>query len=78
MTTSKYIKSQMKVHDITHVQLADILGISPPTLRSRFKTDNWRWEEIKILIKVLHIKNPQDIFLKLDVSLNETNGSKTT
>ena len=74
MTTTKYIKSRMKVYDITHVQLADILGISPPTLRARFKTENWRWGEILTLIKILHVENPQDIFLRLDVSLDETNG----
>lgn len=62
MSTTQAIKALMKIHDITHVQLADRLGITPPTLRARFKDNNWKIEELFILINHFGIEKPEDVF----------------
>lgn len=42
--------------------LANALGMSPKTFRSRLKTGNFGRNEIDVLIGLLHIDNPMDIF----------------
>lgn len=62
MKTLKQLKMLMALHNISHKQLADQLGISAPTLRARMNGGNWGSDEIMILIQVLKIERPQDVF----------------
>lgn len=66
MYTTKRLKMLMELHDINQAQLAESIGISQPTLRTRFKHNNWKWWEICSLIEILKIERPQDVFFKND------------
>lgn len=65
--TGSRIKSLMVLNNIKVYELADMLGISEPTLRSRFKDGNFKHREMQILIEVLRIEKPQDVFFKLNI-----------
>lgn len=62
MQTTKRLKMLMELHNVNQKQLAGSIGISQPTLRERFKSNNWKWWEICALIQVLNIEKPQEIF----------------
>ena len=67
MTTEHIIKSAMRLHDVNMAELADALALTTKTLRIRFNTGNWKFEEILIMIDVLKIEKPQEVFFKTEI-----------
>ena len=67
MTTEHIIKSAMRLHDVNMAELADALALTTKTLRIRFSTGNWKFEEILIMIDVLKIEKPQEVFFKTEI-----------
>lgn len=65
----------MVLHNVKVYELAEALEMSEPTLRARLKDGNFKYREMQSLIKVLHIDKPQDVFFKLNVSQDETEGA---
>ena len=64
----------MVLQNVKVYELAEKLEMSEPTLRARLKDGSFKYREMQTLIKVLHIDKPQDIFFKLNVSEDETEG----
>lgn len=68
METEQFIKSLMQVHDVNMNMLADKLALTPKTLRARFNSGNWRFEEMLTIIDVFKIENPQEVFFKSNIA----------
>lgn len=66
----------MALHNVKVYELAEALEMSEPTLRARLKDGNFKYREMQTLIEVLKIEKPQDVFFKLNVSEDETEGAK--
>ena len=62
MILTNEIKARMTAKEITQEELARKLGMTSKTLGSKFKKKVFASDEIDIMIKVLEIKNPVDIF----------------
>lgn len=52
----------MVVNGYDRPRLAEALGMSTRTLATRFKTGDFGASEIQIMIKILKLKKPMDIF----------------
>lgn len=56
------IRACMARNQITQKQLAQELHISEKTMTAKMKTGNFGLEEAKLMIELLDIKNPSEIF----------------
>ena len=56
------IRACMARNQITQKQLAQELHISENTMTEKMKTGNFGLEEAKLMIELLDIKNPSEIF----------------
>lgn len=56
------IRACMARKRISQKELAKLLHISEKTMVEKMKTGNFGLEEAKIMIDILEIKNPSDIF----------------
>lgn len=65
MKTGSIVNSLITLHGYSKTYIAKKLGISEPTLKARLKDGNFKYREIEILIDLLQIEQPQDIFFKL-------------
>lgn len=74
--TGKYIKYLMALHNVKVYELAEALELSEPTLRSRLKDGNFKHDEMRVLINILKIENPEDVFFKTGVSPRGTREEK--
>lgn len=64
MSTSDRLKMLMSLHNMSRKDLAEKLGISIPTLRTRLEDGNWKYFEVVSLIDILNIEKPQDVFFQ--------------
>ena len=55
---------QMIKNKITQKELAKRLGMSEGTFRRKLKNDEFGLLDANIMIDVLHIENPEDVFFK--------------
>lgn len=62
------LKGRIIAQGYTQKEIASILKITDRGLRYRFKKGRFNNNEIEILIKVLQIKNPMDIFFTTKVA----------
>lgn len=62
MLNVKELKKAMAVNGYDRPRLAEALGMSTRTLATRFKTGDFGASEIQIMIKILKLKKPMDIF----------------
>ncbi|WP_288327329.1 DUF739 domain-containing protein [uncultured Clostridium sp.] len=62
------IKGRMRAKGITHKKLSKELGMSPKTLSNKFKKGIFGSDEIEIMIKILDIAQPIDIFFNDNVT----------
>lgn len=60
----------------TQQDIARELGITPNTLRRRMKEEIFNTDEINILIEILEIKDPMEIFFTNKVTHWVTKGEK--
>lgn len=58
------LKMQMIKNKITQKELAKRLGMSEGTFRRKLKNDEFGLLDANIMIDVLHIENPEDVFFK--------------
>lgn len=56
------LKAEMVRNGYNQISLATELGITPKTFASRLKTGDFGSKEIEIMIHLLHLENPMDIF----------------
>ena len=56
------LKGKMKAKCFTQADIAKLLGVSTKTFNSKLNKGILNSDEIIILIKVLEIQNPSDIF----------------
>lgn len=68
MLNVKELKAQMVRKGFTQKQLANKMGISEKTFISRMKKGVFGTDEAQILINVLEIKNPNEIFFATNVT----------
>lgn len=68
MLNVKELKAQMVRKGFTQKQLANKMGISEKTFISRMKRGVFGTDEAQILINVLEIKNPNEIFFATNVT----------
>ena len=64
MTTNEHLKMKMALLNISQTELAEQIGISKPTIISRFNDGNWKYFEILELIRILGIKKPHEVFFQ--------------
>ncbi len=62
------LKGEMVAKGFTQEQIANILGITPKTLRARLSKGVLDSDEIETLIRVLAIENPMEIFFAQNVT----------
>lgn len=62
------IRACMARKGISQKKLAKLLHISEKTMVEKMKTGNFGLEEAKIMIDVLEIKNPSEIFFANEVT----------
>ncbi|MBO5060274.1 MAG: helix-turn-helix transcriptional regulator [Clostridia bacterium] len=62
MLDVKALKAEMVRNGYTQAKLADALGITPRTLNTRMKTGDFGSKEIEIMISLLKLKDPMEIF----------------
>ena len=62
MIDTAELKSIMAKHDVTGVQMAKELGMTPKTFYSKMKKGVFGSDEIEAMIKILSIENPMAVF----------------
>ena len=62
MVNTDEIRARMALLGITQKDLAKTIGISEKTMSFKMRSGKFGLEEAKILIQVLDIKNPSEIF----------------
>lgn len=62
MLNVKSLKAHMVLHGYTNAKIAKVLGMSPRTFSTRLKTGDFGVKEIEILVDILKLDNPIDIF----------------
>lgn len=60
------LKAQMTKNKVTQKELAKKLGMSEWTFRRKLKNDEFGLLDANIMIDVLHIENPEDVFFNTD------------
>ena len=56
------LKAEIKRAGYTQAEVANLIGISETTMSRRMKNKDFGLSEAERLIKILNIKNPEDIF----------------
>ncbi len=56
------LKIRMKNSNISPKELASALGMSESTFKRKLKNNGFGLLDANIMIKLLHIENPEDIF----------------
>lgn len=59
-TAMKELRAWLGHDEHCKKELASLLGITPKTLRARFRTGNWRWSEVCMLADLLGV-NTEDL-----------------
>lgn len=62
MVDTAELKSIMAKHDVTGVQVAKELGITPKTFYAKMKKGVFGSDEIETMVKILSIENPMAVF----------------
>lgn len=62
MTNVQEIKALMVRNEVSRQDLADALGISYNTILTRLKDGNFTSKQMDILVEILHITNPAEVF----------------
>lgn len=62
------LKGRMKAKRFTQAELAKIIGVSTKTFNTKLNKGNFNINEISVLIEVLDIKNPNEIFFAKNVT----------
>lgn len=60
----------------TQTDIAKAIGITPKTFYLRMQRGVFGSDEIQIMIDVLNIKNPMEIFFAKEVTLKDTKGKQ--
>lgn len=58
---------------LTQSKIANIIGITPKTFYEKMKKGVFGSDEIEIMIEVLEIEDPLEIFFAKNVTLEDTN-----
>jgi len=66
------LKGKMKSKCLTQADVAKKIGISTKTFNSKLNKGIFNSDEISVLIEVLDIKNPNEIFFAKEVTQQET------
>ena len=68
MLDVKALKAEMVRKGYTQARLAEELGISPRTFSNKLKSRDFGCKEMEVIIDVLDLKEPMDIFFAKQVT----------
>lgn len=68
MLDVKALKAEMVRYGYTQEAIAKEIGITAKTFGTRLKTGDFGSKEIEIMIKLLHLDKPMDIFFAKQVT----------
>lgn len=68
MIKTQELKAELMRKNMTQQDMAHILRMTPKTFYTKMKKGAFGSDEIKIMIDVLELKNPLDIFFADDVT----------
>ena len=69
MLDVRKFKAKLVENGITNAQMAALNGVSERTFNSRLKKKEFGSDEIEIMMNVLKIENPKEIFFASEVTL---------
>ena len=69
MLDVRKFKAKLVENGITNAQMAALIGVSERTFYSRLKIKEFGSDEIEIMMYVLKIENPKEIFFASEVTL---------
>lgn len=69
MLDVRKFKAKLVENGITNAQMAALIGVSERTFYSRLKKKEFGSDEIEIMMNVLKIENPKEIFFASEVTL---------
>lgn len=72
MLDVRKFKAKLVENGITNAQMAALIGVSERTFYSRLKKKEFGSDEIEIMMNVLKIENPKEIFFASEVTLQVT------
>lgn len=69
MLDVRKFKAKLVENGITNAQMAALIGVSERTFYLRLKKKEFGSDEIEIMMNVLKIENPKEIFFASEVTL---------
>lgn len=69
MLDVRKFKAKLVENGITNAQMAALIGVSERTFYSRLNKKEFGSDEIEIMMNVLKIENPKEIFFASEVTL---------